>query len=322
MTLIERAADRLEPARCRQPIPAGEPGTRVSGGVAPSPDLPKNAFTVDVEDYFQVQAFAGVIPTTDWDHWPRRVEANTDRFLDLLDSARVTGTFFILGWVAERHPDLVRRIAAGGHEIASHGMSHVQVWRQTPAEFRADVRRTKRILEDLSGTPVTGYRAASFSIDQERFWAHRVLLEEGHRYSSSIYPIRHDLYGMAAAPRTAFAPAGADGVVELPMTTVQALGRRWPCSGGGYFRLLPYEVSRRALQRINHRDGLPGIFYTHPWEIDPDHPRPKGLSLKSRFRHTINLRRTADRIQHLLRDFAWDRMDRVFAATIAATDTG
>lgn len=278
-----------------------------------------NAFTVDVEDYFQVQAFADVISPEAWSRWPARVEAATERFLVMLEDAGVTGTFFVLGWVAERHPALVRRIAKGGHEIASHGWAHVQVWRQSPEEFRADIRRTKALLEDLSGACVSGYRAASFSIDSRCFWAHRVLKEEGHRYSSSIYPIRHDLYGMARAPRTAFLPAGPDGVIELPMTTIERLGRRWPCSGGGWFRLLPYALSRAAMRRAN-RDGMACIFYTHPWEIDPGQPRPAGLSRKSRFRHYVNLSRTAPRIARLLGEFNWDRMDRVFADPIAAAN--
>lgn len=278
---------------------------------------PVNAFTVDVEDYFQVQAFAEAISPGDWDAWPCRVEASTERFLAMLEEARAGATFFVLGWVAERYPHLIRRIAEAGHEIASHGWAHVQVWRQTPDAFRADVRQTKRLLEDVSGTAVTGYRAASFSIDRERFWAHRILLEEGHSYSSSIYPVRHDLYGMATAPRTAFAPHGPDGVVELPMTTIERLGRRWPCSGGGYFRLFPYALSKAAMRHVN-REGLPCIFYTHPWEIDPGQPRPKGVTRKSRFRHYLNLGRTADRISCLLREFSWDRMDRVFAPAIVA----
>ncbi|NBC32099.1 MAG: DUF3473 domain-containing protein [Alphaproteobacteria bacterium] len=281
-----------------------------------------NAFTVDVEDYYQVQAFADVISPEAWSRWPGRVEAATDRFLLMLKTAGVTGTFFVLGCIAARYPALIRRIAEAGHEIASHGWAHVRVWRQSPEEFRADVRRTKGVLEDLSGTRVTGYRAASFSIDGRSFWAYRILREEGHSYSSSIYPIRHDHYGMVNAPRTAFLPGGPDGVVELPMTTVERFGHRWPCSGGGYFRLFPYALSRAAMRRVNRADGMPCIFYTHPWEIDPDQPRPAGLSRKTRFRHYVNLSRTAGRIDRLLRDFGWDRMDRVFAGPIGAAAEG
>ena len=317
MTIIERTTDGSEAKTLQRRL-----GVQTAPAVGGLGKQVINAFTVDVEDYFQVQAFADVIPPSNWDRWPRHVEVNTDRFLTMLDAHGVAATFFILGWVADRHPDLVRRIAEAGHEIASHGWEHMQVFRQTPEEFRQDVRRTKRCLEDVTGVAVTGYRAASFSIDKERFWAHRVLLEEGHSYSSSVYPIRHDLYGIPDASRTAFWPAGKDGVVELPMTTLEAGGRRWPCSGGGYFRLFPYALSRAAFRRVNTRDQMPCIFYIHPWEIDPKQPRPDGLSRKSRFRHYTNLGRTADRIVQLLTDFSWGRMDRVFAATIASTDTG
>ena len=317
MTILERTLGQPSAKGLEQPPAAEAAGTAKDAG-----GRVVNAFTVDVEDYFQVQAFADVIEPADWDRWPRHVEENTNRLLTILDAQGVVGTFFILGWVADRHPDLVRRIAEAGHEIASHGWEHVQVFRQTEEEFRQDVRRTKRCLEDVAGVAVTGYRAASFSIDTERFWAHRILLEEGHSYSSSIYPINHDLYGMPGGPRTAFWPAGKEGVVELPMTTMEMAGRRWPCSGGGYFRLFPYALSHAAFRRVNSRDDMPCIFYTHPWEIDPSQPRPRGLSLKSRFRHYVNLARTADRMARLLTDFSWGRMDRVFAATIAPTETG
>ena len=274
--------------------------------------------TVDVEDYFQVQAFAGIIQPERWDGLPSRVEGNTDALLDLFADGGVQATFFILGWIAQRHPDLVRRIAAGGHEVASHGWAHVPVTAQTREAFRADVRRTKAELEDLTGTPIAGYRAASFSINADNLWAHAVLREEGYRYSSSIYPIRHDLYGMAEAPRSPFHPLGDEGVVELPITTARALGRNWPCGGGGYFRLLPYRVSRSAMRHARRHDGLRCIFYMHPWEVDPGQPRQSGAGWRSSFRHYVNLGKTAGRLRRLLDDFTWDRMDRVFRREVEA----
>ncbi len=220
-------------------------------------------------------------------------------------------TFFTLGWVAERHPRLIRRIVDAGHELASHGYSHIRVDDQSEDEFRADAGRTRRLLEDASGVAVTGYRAASFSIGRTTPWAHRILAEEGYRYSSSINPIRHDHYGMPDAPRFAFRPA-ADGVVEFPMTTVRLLGCNLPCSGGGYFRLMPYGLFRSAIRRFNRVDANPAIFYFHPWEIDPDQPRPGGLSAMARFRHYLNLDRMEHRLRRLLAEFDWGRMDRVF----------
>ena len=278
-----------------------------------------NALSVDVEDWFQVQAFAGQIDRASWDDLPSRVERNTGRILDLFAANGVKATFFVLGCIAERFPGLVGRIAAADHEIASHGWEHRPVHSQTPDQFRRDVTDTRRRLEDLGGCPVTGYRAASFSIDRRTPWAHTVLREAGYRYSSSVYPIRHDLYGMPDAPRFAFTPGPAGGVVELPLTTV-ALGRhRLPCSGGGYFRLMPYGVSRWALLRVNRIDRSPGIFYFHPWEIDPDQPRVSGATLRSRFRHYTNLGRMEARLRHLLADFRWDRVDRVFVGEIAGS---
>lgn len=271
-----------------------------------------NALTVDVEDYFQVQAFAHVIDRSQWESLPRRVERNVDFLLDLFGEAGVKATFFTLGWVAERHPDLIKRIAAAGHEVGSHGSTHIQVGTQTPEQFRADVRRAKRLLEDLSGAPVTGYRAASFSIGAGTMWAFDVLAEEGHVYSSSVYPIQHDLYGMPEAPRFAFRPLQHRSIVEIPITTVRFFGRNFPCGGGGYFRLFPYALSRALMRRVNEADREPCIFYFHPWEIDPEQPRTEGIGFKSRFRHYINLDRMASRLRRLLSDFAWDRMDRVF----------
>lgn len=275
---------------------------------------PVNAMTVDVEDYFQVSAFESHISRERWEHLPRRVEHNTHRILDLFAARQVRATFFTLGWVAERHPALIGRIVADGHELASHGYSHVRATRQTPAEFRDDVIRTKALLEDLGGVAVRGYRAASYSIGAGNLWALAELEQAGYHYSSSIYPIRHDLYGMPEAPRFAFRPDNAPALLEVPVTTVTLLGRTLPCGGGGYFRLWPYALSRWALRRVNHRDGQSGVFYFHPWEIDPGQPRQPGLGLKTRVRHYLNLHRMERRLGSLLRDFRWDRMDRVFLA--------
>jgi polysaccharide deacetylase family protein (PEP-CTERM system associated) len=276
----------------------------------------RNAMTVDVEDYFQVQAFASTIDRASWDNWPRRVEANTERVLGLFSEHSVKATFFTLGWVAQRHRSLIRRIVDEGHELASHGMAHFPVFDQTPDQFRADVRQTKQLLEDIGGVPVKGYRAASFSITKATLWALPILAEEGYAYSSSIYPVVHDFYGMPDAPRFAFKPQ-PQGLTEIPLTTVLLFGRNFPCSGGGYFRLLPYALSHWAFRRVNARDQKPGIFYFHPWEVDPDQPRPPGLPLKSRLRHYVNLKRMEPRLRHLLGDFAWTRMDQLFLASNA-----
>ena len=278
---------------------------------SPAPPV-LNAMTVDVEDYFQVQAFFGCIDRAAWSDFAPRVEANVDRILAQFAAAGVTGTFFTLGWIAERNPAMVRRIVAAGHELASHGYDHTRADAQEPEAFRTDIRRTRGMLEDIGGVAVRGYRAATFSIGARTPWAFRVLEEEGYRYSSSINPIKHDLYGMPDAPRVPFQPDGT-ALWELPMTTLRAFGRNWPCSGGGYFRLLPYRAFSTGLALVNRRERRPGIFYFHPWEVDPGQPRVAGCGWKSRFRHYTNLSRMAGRLDRLLRDFAWDRMDRVFA---------
>lgn len=270
-----------------------------------------NALTVDVEDYFQVSAFEPHVRRSEWDSIPCRVERNMDRILDLFAAEGVRATFFTLGWVAERYPHLIRRLVAEGHELASHGYEHVRVVNQDPDAFRNDVVHTKHLLEDLGGVEVTGYRAASYSIGEKNLWALDVLHEAGYRYSSSIYPIRHDLYGMPDAPRFAFRPK-PDGILEVPVTTVMLGGRKFPCGGGGYFRLFPYSLSRWAMRRVNEHDRQACLFYFHPWEIDPEQPRQQGLPLKTRVRHYLNLSRTEARLRRLLRDFNWDRMDRVF----------
>ena len=270
----------------------------------------RNAMTVDVEDYFQVQAFAGCIDRAAWHDFTPRVEANVERILEQFAATGVSATFFTLGWIAERHKPMVRRIVEAGHELASHGYDHTRADTQEPERFRADVRHTRTLLEDIGGVAVRGYRAATFSIGARNPWAFRVLEEEGYAYSSSVNPIRHDLYGMPDAPRAPFRPDGG-ALWEIPMTTLRAFGRNWPCSGGGYFRLLPYTAFRQALALVNRRQ--PGIFYFHPWEVDPHQPRVADCGWKSRFRHYTNLSRMTARLDRLLGDFAWDRMDRVFA---------
>ena len=272
----------------------------------------RNAMTIDVEDYFQVSAFATSIKREDWPGMRCRVEHNVARILDLLGRAGIHATFFTLGWIAQRYPTMVRQIVAAGHELASHGYAHQRACEQTPGEFACDVSTSKQLLEQISGQRVCGYRAPSFSIGTGNLWALDALLAAGYRYSSSIYPIRHDHYGMPEAPRFAFYPNGAQGLLELPISTVRLLRKNFPAGGGGYFRLFPYALSRSLLRRINSHDGQAGIFYFHPWEIDPDQPRQSGIGFKTRFRHYINLDRTEARIQALTRDFQWGRMDHIF----------
>lgn len=271
-----------------------------------------NAMSVDVEEYFQVQALSGQVHREDWDGRGSRVELSTNTVLDLFAAAGIKATFFTLGWVAERHPGLIRRIVAEGHELASHGYAHIRVDSQTPDEFRQDIRRTKGILEDTGGVKVNGYRAATFSIGQDNFWAFPILTEEGYAYSSSISPIVHDLYGIPGAPRRPFYPINEHVVAEHPIATVRLGERNWPCGGGGFFRLLPYAFSRWAIGRINTKDQMPATFYFHPWEVDPHQPREAGLPLKAQLRHYTNLRHMAGKLTRLVTDFAWDRMDRVY----------
>lgn len=276
-----------------------------------------NALTIDVEDYFQVSAMAPYIRRDEWDQRECRVERNVDRILALLDAHGTRATFFTLGWVAERYPQLVRRIVDGGHELASHGHGHERASDLDRAAFRADVTRAKRVLEDVGGVAVQGYRAPSFSIGHGNLWAFDTLAETGHRYSSSIYPIRHDHYGMPDAPR--FAHARAEGLIEIPVTTLRLRERNLPSSGGGYFRLLPYALSRWMIRRVNADDRMPAIFYFHPWEIDHGQPRIAGIDLKTRFRHYVNIDRMERRLHALLQDFRWGRMDEIFLAADAAT---
>ena len=269
-----------------------------------------NALTIDVEDYFQVEAFAGVIDRRDWEAQPRRVAHNTERLLDILSEVGAKATFFMLGWVAARHPELVRRIVSEGHELASHGSDHYRADQQSPKAFRADVRRSKALLEDTGGVAVKGYRAPTFSVAGRSSWVHAILAEEGFQYSSSVYPIAHDLYGVPDAPRGPFCPM--PGFVEIPLTTVRVLGRNLPTAGGGYFRLLPYRATRVALRQAGRQLGTSCVFYLHPWEIDPDQPRQRQAPMLSRFRHYLNLSRTEARLRRLLLDFSWSRMDRIF----------
>lgn len=268
--------------------------------------------TVDVEDYFQVSAFAPHISRDSWPSLPCRVEANIDRILALMDAEQIKGTFFTLGWIAERYPAMVKRIVANGHELASHGYAHLRASDQSADEFRQDVSRSKALLEDIGGQAVLGYRAPSFSIGTPNLWALDVLHDAGYRYSSSIYPIQHDHYGMPDAPRFAYYPRGKDGLLELPITTVRLMKKNLPSGGGGYFRFFPYAVSRWFLQRVNSEDKQPGIFYFHPWELDPGQPRQRNVGMKTRFRHYVNLHRTESRLKALTRDFDWGRMDDIF----------
>ncbi len=274
------------------------------------PSTITNALTIDVEDYFQVSAFAPYIRRGDWDARECRVERNVHRILELLDEAQAKATFFTLGWIAERYPQLVREIVARGHELASHGYGHERASDLDEAAFLLDVRRAKEILEDLGGVEVKGYRAPSFSIGTGNLWAFATLARAGYRYSSSIYPIQHDHYGMPDSPR--FAYRVNEQLVEIPVTTLRLGRRNLPSSGGGYFRLLPYALSRWMLQRVNRGDGEPAIFYFHPWEIDAQQPRIDGIDLKTRFRHYVNISRMERRLQQLLADFRWGRMDDVF----------
>jgi len=297
---------------------ATAPPPRVAERSRDAATVVRNAMSVDVEDYFQVSAFADHIDRAAWNGISCRVERNTDAVMALFADHGVTATFFVLGWVAERYPDLVRRIVAGGHELASHGYDHRRITEQDPDTFRADVTRAKSLLEDIGGVAVRGYRAPSFSIVATTLWAHQVLAEVGHAYSSSVYPIHHDLYGIPGAPRFTYRPDAAPGLREIPVTTAALLGRNWPCGGGGYFRLLPAWLTRRAMRRVNRLDGRSCVFYFHPWEIDPDQPRQGGVSLKTRVRHYTNLGRMESKLRIMLGAFHWDRIDRVFPVETAA----
>ena len=281
---------------------------------APTPVLPGmamcNALTIDVEDYFHVSAMTPYVARSDWERHDCRVEQNVERILAMLEEYGARATFFTLGWVAERYPQLVRRIVAEGHELASHGFAHKRASEQSPEAFFSDIQLAKIVLEDIAGVEVRGYRAPSFSIGPANAWAFECIERAGYRYSSSVYPVRHDHYGTPDAPR--FTHDVREGLLEVPVTTARLFGRNWPAGGGGYFRLMPYAMSRWLLRRVNRVDQQPAIFYFHPWEIDPDQPRVPGISARTRFRHYLNLHRTERRLRQLLFDFEWSRVDELF----------
>lgn len=271
----------------------------------------KNAFTVDVEEYFQVGAFEKVLDPADWPSLTPRLEQSMDNVLKLMDDANIKGTFFILGWIAERYPSVIKKLAAEGHEIASHGYAHQRATGQTQEVFKQDISSAKTILEDLTGQAVIGYRAPSFSFNKTNPWVYDVLQEAGHQYSSSIYPVVHDHYGVPDAPR--FKYKTPQGLWELPLSTMKMGEKNIPISGGGYFRLYPYAFTRWAIQKYQRADGQPYIFYMHPWEADPDQPRIKNAPLKSKFRHYLNLNRVEGRLKTMFKDFEWGRMDSLLA---------
>jgi polysaccharide deacetylase family protein (PEP-CTERM system associated) len=271
-----------------------------------------NALTVDVEDYFQVEAFSGLIGREDWPRYECRVERNVDRILAMFERAEVTATFFTLGWIAKRHPVVIRKIVDAGHELASHGTMHYRAAAQSPEDFRHDIVSAKALLEDLSGVEVKGYRAPSFSITRDTLWILDELEQAGYRYSSSTYPIHHDLYGIPEAPRFAFRPFEDRDFLEIPVTSVRLFNTNLPCGGGGYFRLLPYWMSSFGLNRVRRKDNQPCMFYFHPWEIDPGQPRIPRAPLKTRVRHYTNLGRMEKRLVRLLTAFEWHRVDRVY----------
>ncbi len=282
-----------------------------------NPDPPTNGLSVDVEDWFQVGAFENVIERGDWDGLADRVESNCAVILDLFAAADVQATFFTLGWVAQRHPALLRRISAAGHEVASHGWDHARVFRMDRKIFTEDLEKSRKAIEDATGIAVTGYRAPSFSIDHRTPWAYTVLAEQGYAYSSSVAPIAHDHYGWPEAPRFAFKPLAWSQLLEIPVTTAMFAGRRLAAGGGGFFRVLPYAFSRWAIRQVNRHEGHSAIFYFHPWEIDPDQPRVSGAPIKSRLRHYTNLGGMADKLRRLVFDFSWGRMDALAAREAA-----
>jgi polysaccharide deacetylase family protein (PEP-CTERM system associated) len=282
-----------------------------------TPSQPINGLSVDVEDWFQVGAFENVISRDDWGGLNDRVDRNCDRILGMFAEAGVKGTFFTLGWVAERHGALMRRIAGEGHEVASHGWDHERVFRMDAKGFARDLERSRKVIEDAAGVAVKGYRAPSFSIDARTPWAFDVLADQGYAYSSSVAPVAHDHYGWREAPRFAFHPLAGSDLMEIPVTTAVLAGRRLAAGGGGFFRVLPYGFSRWAIRQVNRQHGRPAVFYFHPWEIDPEQPRVAGATLRSRLRHYTNLDAMAGKLRLLIREFAWGRMDEVAAREAA-----
>lgn len=290
--------------------------------ISAKPAAAIHAMTVDVEDYFHVSAFSKVISPAQWQQWPTTVERNTTRLLELFDSVGIRATFFVLGWVAERYPQLIREIAARGHEIASHGYSHQLVYKQSPQEFRDETRRSKQLLEELVQKPIVGYRAASYSITRSSLWAIDILLELGFEWDSSIFPVYHDRYGIPNSPTRPYRIATGSGeLLEFPLTTANLFGYRMPAAGGGYFRLYPYALSRWLFSKAT-AGNTPAIFYLHPWEIDADQPRVPGAGLLSRFRHYNNLDRCLPRLQKLLAEFPFgtvsDSLRSIEPQTISA----
>ena len=278
-----------------------------------SSSLPiRNAFTVDVEDYFQVSAFESCVQRERWPEFESRVEANTLRIADLLESANVSGTFFILGWVAERFPALVQELRSRGHEIGSHSYWHRLIYSQSPEEFRDDVKRSRDVLQDILGEPVISYRAPSFSITQKSLWALDILAEEGFQIDSSVFPVYHDRYGIAGArPDIHFQKTACGQLAEFPPSVFKLGWWNLPVSGGGYFRLYPFAFTRYCLSQVNKRTNHPFMFYIHPWEVDPQQPRLSGPSAMSRMRHYVNLHRTETKLQMLLQEFEFDRVDHI-----------
>ena len=282
--------------------------------------MPKNTFisnalTIDVEDYFQVSAFSNIINKKNWDEKECRIEKNIDNIISILDLKKIKATFFTLGWIAERYPSMIKKILMEGHDLASHGYAHEKVSEISKSDFYQDVTRAKGILEDIGGKQINGYRAPSFSIAEKNFWAMEILSETGHRYSSSIYPVKHDHYGSPNAPR--FPYKVFSELLEVPPTTVKLFGRNFPASGGGYFRLLPYSISKKMLDHVNSSENKPVVFYFHPWEIDSHQPKISNLSIKTRFRHYKNIEKMEEKIKKLVEDFHWDRMDNIFLKKIS-----
>lgn len=273
----------------------------------------RNAISVDIEDWFQVGAFETVIDRDDWNSLELRVEQNTDAVLALFQRTHIKATFFILGWVAERAPGLIKRIVDQGHEVASHGYAHDRVFTFTEQQFEADLKKSRQILEDLSGTRVKGYRAPSFSIDPRTPWAHDILAAHGYEYSSSVAPIKHDHYGWPDAPRFSYEPISGSDFLEIPVTTAQLGPKRLAAGGGGFFRLLPYAFSHWAIKQVNEDEKQPAIIYFHPWEIDPNQPRVANAPIKSKLRHYSRLSAMEGKLERLIGDFQWERMDEMVA---------